>query len=68
MAQMGNCCKELLARKVRVQVNRLHPLGRASRLSCFADGYNSLDGTSQQYTLPRIVIAVIIDPSLRIAA
>jgi hypothetical protein len=66
---MGNCCKELLARKVRVQVNRLHPLGRASRLSCFADGYNSLDGTSQQqYILPRIVIAVIIDPSLRIAA
>jgi hypothetical protein len=44
-------------------------LGRASRLSCFADGYNSLDGTSQQqYTLHRIVIAVIIDPSLRIAA
>jgi len=27
-----------------------------------------LDGTVQLYTLPRIVIAVIIDPSLRMAA
>jgi hypothetical protein len=30
--------------------------------------YNSLDGIAQQYTLPRIVIIAVLDPSLRLAA
>jgi hypothetical protein len=30
--------------------------------------YNSLEGTAQHYTLPRIVITIILDPSLPVAA